>query len=165
MSLKIRKAELSDIPEMVRVHTDTWKQAYRGYVSDDLLNNPRFMASDEQCARMKIPVQNGWTFVAEQNGEIVGLSQINTTEIPPEIKLLYIRPDCQRQGIGRALFEYVLNELAHRGYPTAYLWALQNYPPATHFYTRMGGHTTGKSQRMKFGFEVIQFVFDLSERQ
>jgi putative acetyltransferase len=58
---------------------------------------------------------SGGTFVYERNGKIVGFTRADASGC---IDLLYVHPECQRQGIARALLERVaswtLNQGAHR---------------------------------------------------
>lgn len=38
-SIEIRKAILNDIPQIVKLHIDSWNETYKGIISQDYLDN------------------------------------------------------------------------------------------------------------------------------
>jgi len=60
------------------------------------------------------------TWVAEQDGQIVGFTDL---EADGQIDMLYVHPECQRQGIARALIEAVETNAVERGMRRLYVQA------------------------------------------
>ena len=76
--------------------------------------------------------------VAEIDGRVVGFAHLMPVEQPDTVYLehLFIEPDVQGLGVGRALFSWALDEARAQGY--AWLeW--DSDPNAAPFYQKMGG--------------------------
>ena len=104
----IRKAELKDVEEIVKLHITTWKISYRGYIPDEILDSEWLNFSQKRVDKMSIPIQKGLFFVLEEEGNILGF--IGLDDLPKtktEIKVFYVLPQKQRAGIGTQLFDYV----------------------------------------------------------
>lgn len=52
---------------------------------------------------------------------------------------LYVIPEAQRQGIGQALWDAAVAELAGRGHDALQVWVLASNAGARRFYERNGG--------------------------
>ena len=95
---------------------DTWRISYQGYVADEILNLPYFQFSEERVKKMKVPIQNGLVYVAEENDKIVGFAGLlNPIDIETEIKVFYVYSDNQRQGVGQKIFDYIKEDLIQNG--------------------------------------------------
>jgi hypothetical protein len=46
--MNIRKAKISDIPELAKVHVDSWRTTYQGIISDDFLRELSYKKREEQ---------------------------------------------------------------------------------------------------------------------
>lgn len=77
------------------------------------------------------PISNGRLFVAEEAGTIAGFSEYHGDEICA----VYVHPRFSRQGIGRRLFQRVVQELARAGVKKAWLDASLS---SVEFYRAMG---------------------------
>lgn len=76
--------------------------------------------------------------VAEIEGRVVGFTHLMAIDRPETVYLedLYVEPDGQGLGVGRALFNWAVEEAGRRGY--AWLeW--DSDPNAAPFYRKMGG--------------------------
>ena len=83
--------------------------------------------------------------VAEVEGRTVGFAHLMPVEQPDTIYLedLFVEPDAQGRGVGRALFEWAVTEARARGY--AWLeW--DSDPNAAAFYEKLGGEKIGENQ-------------------
>ena len=106
--MKIRRATLNDVEQIVQVHVQTWKVSYREYVKDSILDSGSYEVSEKRIAKMKVPVEKGLVFVAEEEGMVKGFVGLNEFEGNcAEIKVFYVLPDCQRNGFGKDLLFYV----------------------------------------------------------
>jgi putative acetyltransferase len=57
--------------------------------------------------------------VAEVDGRLAGFGDFDGTK--NEIRLVYVSPDFQRQGVGRAIFLWIRDEMRARGFAKAWL--------------------------------------------
>jgi GNAT superfamily N-acetyltransferase len=122
---------VDDAAAMAAVHVASWSAAYRGIVADEVLDA---MDVDDRAAawRDRLPHIRAW--VAERDGEIVGIASI----APCELKVLYVHPDHWRSGAGRALARAALDELRAQGCAEVVLWAFEANHAAHAFYAAMG---------------------------
>lgn len=78
------------------------------------------------------------SFVAEEAGEIVGAIMAGHDGRRGYIYHTAVRPDCRRQGVGRALVEAALNALAECGINKVALVAFAHNEEGNAFWERMG---------------------------
>ena len=63
---------------------------------------------------------------------------------------LYIRPDCQRHGVGRALLDAGTAELREAGFEPLVLWVLSANEPGRRFYEACGWQADGTVRAIDF---------------
>ena len=114
----IRPAEYNDIPDILKINDITWSKCYQGCIPDDILIKP------SQGLETRIPKwQENWQerigFVAEINGQIVGEAtgrlQGTIDNFDCLLNTLYVNPDYQGLGIGKALFLNFTEEMKKHG--------------------------------------------------
>jgi len=139
-SVRVRPAELSDVPGIAAVHIQSWRETYSGVIPD------RFMSADALEARRSMwesilgrdPVP-GSVAVAERGDEVVGFAFAGPADHPDATKgfapacdlhlySLYLLTSEQRSGTGTALLEAVLADRP------AQLWVLSSNDRARAFY-------------------------------
>lgn len=166
MVLLVRKAQLKDVVSIVHLHVDTWRKSYQRYVADEILNLPYFQFSEERVKKMKVPIQDGLVYVAEENDKIVGFAGLlNPIDIETEIKVFYVCSDNQRQGVGQKIFDYIKEDLIQNGCEKLTLWTMKNYPPSNNFYVKNMGVLSGREMRLKINIDTVEYVFDLKRIQ
>jgi GNAT superfamily N-acetyltransferase len=90
-------------------------------------------------------IANNTIMMALIGDRVVGFAHLMPVETPDTIYLedLFIEPDVQGQGIGKALFDWALTEAGDRGY--AWLeW--DSDPNSATFYVKMGGEKIGEQK-------------------
>ncbi len=126
----IRTATVADAHHIASVHVETWRTAYRGQISDTVLDSLDVERREafwrERLARAGSPV-----YVAEEDGVVIGfcdLSPSRDKDADPkkvaEIVAIYVLPRHGRRGAGRALCDCALAEARRRGWESVTLWAL-----------------------------------------
>ena len=128
----IRRAELRDIPDVIRVNLANLPEHYsESFYKDLLLSNPESF------------------FVAELGSKVVGyimcrvefgFSSFGGLSIVKKGHIISIAVDKEhrRRGIGRALMEEALLGLRKRGCKEAYLEVRVSNTPAINLYSRLG---------------------------
>jgi [ribosomal protein S18]-alanine N-acetyltransferase len=74
--------------------------------------------------------------------EICGFALIRTVVDEAELMLLAVDPECQAQGVGRALVSHLVTECSTLGVKQIHLEVRENNP-AFRFYTKNGFNTAG----------------------
>ena len=145
-ALVIRRARPADAGAVARVQVQSWREAYRGIVPTEYLDQLSVAAHERQWRRSL--ASGTWAFVAELENQIVGFGSggLSRTrrDITGELHLLYLIRACHRRGIGRALFDACHYELARGGHRGLLVWVLAEND-ARRFYERLGGELSGES--------------------
>ena len=141
LSYRTRLARPRDATSIAQVHVESWKQAYRGLMSDEILDDPEFPARRKRMweAILTDPqYADRAAAVAEQNGAIVGIA----LTCPPEdadatwdrqLAVLYVLQDHHGSGIAARLVDTALNRSE-----SAALWVADPNPRAQAFYSKIG---------------------------
>jgi ribosomal protein S18 acetylase RimI-like enzyme len=153
MELIFRKAVLDDATAIESLIILAWQKAYRGILSDALLDN---RSTDEGSVRIRKGIETKPEFhyhVLETNGKIVGVSifcPCHDTDLTDttEIMVFYIHPDDQRQGLGRILMRETLAAIQESGCARVALWVFKDNHNARAFYEAMGFRTDGAEKAL-----------------
>ncbi len=95
-----------------------------------------------ECIRSGVPF-----LVAEQRGVVAGYVVAHCAADEGEILNLGVADAHRRQGIGRALVERALQELAERGVGTVYLEVRASNAAARHLYEALGFGEVARRRR------------------
>lgn len=148
---QVRPAEPADAEAVVRIRARAWQVAYAGIMPDSVL-----AALDDEIDERVRRTQQRWaspeprrfhTLVAGQP-EVRGFATYGpyrlddaADEVDPtagEIGLIYVHPDHQGHGVGKALMDAAVARLREGGFGEARLWVLEENAPARRFYERYG---------------------------
>jgi ribosomal protein S18 acetylase RimI-like enzyme len=166
----LRPASPTDAPAIARVHVAAWGTTYRGYIPDDVIDSRTYARrlsywtplltalhnpSDLPTPPTATVDQRQFVAVAEVAGEVVGFVQGGPNRNPSlsydgELYTIYLLADYQRQGIGRALFDWARLQLRHVGMQHMVLWVFRDNPSARRFYEALGGQVVAE-QAFAFG--------------
>ena len=143
--LFVRPATRADASEIARIDAETWRTAYPGILPDKVLLDltPSRLASEWTAQLGHRPED---VRVAEWSGSGVvgfgscGAARLPVGELSGEVNTLYVAPDFQGRGVGRALLLALFRRLVATGHHSAVIWVLRGNP-ARFFYERMGGKT------------------------
>lgn len=151
--LKVRPAALADAERVVRVHVRTWQRAYAGIVPDSVL-----AALDDQIEQRIRRTRHRWsapegsafsTLVATDADGLIGFATFGPYrldggpdgQVDPavgEVLAIYVDPDHQGRGAGRALMDAAVARLRDTGVDQVRLWVLEDNAPSRRFYERYG---------------------------
>lgn len=138
----IRTARLEDAKAIARIEVETWRSTYAGMLPDRVLLS---MSERRQAASWASFLRHRPedVLVAQLGGSIVGFGNCgtqrdSTLRFAGEVYTLYVTPDRQSQGIGRALLLGLFQRLLDTGHATALVWVVRANP-GRFFYERLGG--------------------------
>ncbi len=140
----IREAIAEDLPNILAMLKETWLATYPnkdvGITEEDVLE---MQADDstqiEQLNKFLGPNHHLW--VAEEDGNIVGMCGAQKNGELNRIELLYILPSYQGRGVGGRLAEQCLNWLGKDA--DIFVDAYSGYQPAMNFYQKLGFEVLG----------------------
>ena len=143
--MKIRSAKIEDAPFVWETHVNAIRILCRGAYTPAQIEAWAGPRTPEDYLD---PISNGRMFVAEVDGRVVGFGEF----MKEEIRALYVHPDYTRKGIGRALFQHIVEEMKARDIEKAWLHASLTSVP---FYSAMGC-TRGEEQNhcLSSGVEI-----------
>src|SRR3954454_4291977 len=81
----VRPAVVADAPQMARVHVDSWRQTYRGLVSDSVLDDPGLLHFRERFWTVALTderYRSNRVAVAEVDGVVLGIAMSGPSQDP-----------------------------------------------------------------------------------
>ena len=147
--ITIQKAEQSDALEIGEVFYKTWLATYPnekvGVTKDDIeyIWRNRKEGDGSRFASFR---ENEIFLTAKESGEVVGLCSVILHEDKNELKAIYVLLDYQGKGIGKMLWNEMLNYF-NKNVPVVIEVAEYNIS-AIEFYKKLGFEETGKKIEM-----------------
>lgn len=153
MALRIRDVGRGDASELAPVHVSAWLAAYRGLVSDAVLDGMSVEAWEARWSERLSEDELPPVRVAVRDGTIVGFSRLavpsrdeDAGEGVAEIAALNVSPHAWRSGVGTALMNDALERFSRDGWRMASLWVVEGNKRAEEFYKRLGFVFDGATQ-------------------
>jgi ribosomal protein S18 acetylase RimI-like enzyme len=143
---EVRSAEPADAPGMARVHVDTWRETYRGLMSDTVLDDPALVSWRERfwAAALTDPkYKKNTVAVASHEGTLIGIAMsgpgLDDGGELQQLYVLYTYAAFHGSGVGVALLDAVIDPTA-----PAVLWVADPNPRAQGFYRKNGFVNDGR---------------------
>jgi ribosomal protein S18 acetylase RimI-like enzyme len=161
--LFVRPATRDDAADIARIDVETWRTSYAGILPDRVLLGLTTgrLASEWQSQLSHRPDD---VRVAEWTGAgVIGFGSCgpirNSVEgLAGEVHTLYVSPDFQGRGVGRALLMALFRRLVASGQLSAAIWVLRENP-ARFFYERMGGRLVAQRKIPIGGQPIPAFAY------
>lgn len=143
MDCEIRLAELTDVKELAKVKKLIWESNLRGVYNDEVIDN--FNYEKEESVFTKI-INNEeidlYSVIVDD--KIVGYMDCGKPynefqDYEAEIGLLYLKKECQGQGIGTMLFQLAKESFRNKGIDKFFISCNKYNLEAQKFYEAMGG--------------------------
>jgi ribosomal protein S18 acetylase RimI-like enzyme len=151
--------------EVARLHALSWRDSYRGLLSDDYLDNDVDQELQRHWTEARIEPDDLVLVAERPNGGILGFVAV-WCRPEPFIDNLHVAPDGRSQGVGTRLMAAAARCLLERGKSAAFLWVFEDNRRAVALYERLGGTRTDRMIKPVFGNAVVQVKFvwtDLAE--
>ena len=149
--MRVRPARPEDAATLARVYVAAWRDAYAGILPDSMLigmSDVRHAAAWQQ--ELSARDRHSDTLVTEDSSGVFGLvtvgpaRRISRTQLEGgEIYRLYVAPERQGEGAGKALLMASFDWLITREVDAVIVWVLADNP-SRFFYEAMGGTRLGE---------------------
>lgn len=137
--MKFREATLDDIPQMHIVRVS---------VKENVLSNPSLVTTNDYIEYI---TQRGKGWVCEVDSVIVGFAIADLVD--ENIWALFIHPDHEKKGIGKALHHLMMSWYFSTGKNVVWLSTAPN-SRAEVFYRKAGWRSTGTTKSGEIRFEM-----------
>lgn len=137
--MNIREAKIEDIKQM---------QIVRNSVTENILSDPN-LVTDEDCKEFLAIRGKGWVY--EINNEIVGFAIVDLQD--NNIWALFLRPEFEKQGIGKQLHDIMLDWYFKQTMNTVWLGTSPK-TRAEAFYRKAGWDEIGLHGNEEIKFEM-----------
>src|SRR6056297_1282932 len=157
----IKEAELNHSRALGRIHSSSWRVAYRGIIPDKILKN---MTPQKRARKFEkyITEGYGYNYVIEVKGKIIGFLTIGKSRDDDlndeygEIWGIYLDPEYWRQGYGSRLIRFGFKKLQEMGFTKVSLWVLKKNTNSIKFYKKIGFEKDDKEENLPIGDGVIK---------
>ncbi|GJL94679.1 MAG: N-acetyltransferase [Hyphococcus sp.] len=156
--MNIRSATEADYDAIAEVHTESWRDSYKGILPDDYLSEQAAVDLRARWDDVDITPED-CVLVAEEDGKITGFIVV-WGRPSPFIDNLHVRPSIRSGGVGAKLMCAAAAKLQSDGQTTAYLWVMADNPRARAFYERLGGVVTGEEEKDIFGNKALNYKIE-----
>lgn len=150
--MKIREASIDDAEGIATVHVSSWRTTYADIISESYLASLSVENRVKNWVRtFENRTEHEKVFVAEDKEcNIVGFSyggpnRNKEYRHDSELYAIYLLKEYQGLGIGKLLFNSLVESLKNSGYCSMMLWVLRDNP-SLGFYSLQGGKQVGQKQ-------------------
>ena len=165
-TLLFRRATGVDSEKIAALHTESWRDAYRGIMPDWYLDGPiaRERVSLWQSRFSSLPCDRYYVLVADSGAKLVGFVCVLLDEDPKWgacLDNLHVLPGLRNKGIGRKLFIKATQWMitAAPGLPI-HLWVFKANDAARRFYDSLGGKIVDhQSKKILKGIEIPSVLY------
>jgi GNAT superfamily N-acetyltransferase len=152
----IRPANPDDALTIAAIKTESWRHAYRGIVSDAVLD--AMTPAEVRGSWLSVPEEmfSSTAVVLEDGADLLGYALFGPCKDEPvgpsgQLYELYVRPSVLGTGAGHALFVAAADRLRQASHNGFHLWVFDANQGARRFYERHGGSVLANSRK---GFEI-----------
>jgi GNAT superfamily N-acetyltransferase len=143
----IRPVGGADVKAIAALQVRAWRAAYGHFVDDAHMPT---VGDREALWQDLLP---GQTWLAERDGALAGVVGI----VAGEVRVLYVDPAHQGQGVGSALLEHAEAQLRAVGHVRATLWAFRDNTLGREFYEHRGWRPDGAEQELWPGVHEMRY--------
>lgn len=141
--MEIRPARTEDAARIAEIHVETWRAAYRGMMSEAVLDNLS-IPKRKEFWEQRIRSNQSAILVAVDAGAVVGWivygssRDADATPAVAEVYGLYVAHTAWRRGAGRLLWEEASRRIEEDDVEAVTLWVLEGNERARRFYEAVG---------------------------
>lgn len=159
----IRYATVKDAFILGKIHSSSWKAAYKNLVPDEVLDS---ITAEKRSKFFEKALSEGWEedaliFDSETPLGFICFGKCRDNDKDSswgEIWGLYLSPEFCHKGVGKVIINWGIEELKNRGYSNVSLWVFEDNISARAFYEKIGFHFDGKSNKLNIGKKLLNEV-------
>jgi len=159
--MEIRTVETTDIQEVAQVHIASWQSAFRGVLSDKVLDQLKLEDFMEQWRSNLQQEYRENLLATTDDGQVVGFISFGperTQEAQAQSSMgelygLYIHPEHWGHGVGKELLAKALEQLKQKSFREVVLWTMQKNAMARAFYAKHGFSLDGSVKESQYAEE------------
>jgi len=133
-----RLATTDDVGAMQSVVHECWAADYPSVISSEAIKEGRLEWYEEEHLRREIRSADAVVTVSAVDGDLQGFAHAVLDGDEGTVLRLYVLPEERRTGIGTALLEFTVHQLADRGANRVVALALARNDVAAEFYEATG---------------------------
>jgi L-amino acid N-acyltransferase YncA len=163
--IAIRAATPADAPAIGRIHVESWRETYRGLLSENLLGSVSAVVRAAMW-RGGLEHERPISLLVAQapSGDLVGFAgggsrRATSLSHDAEVYAIYVLAAAQKRGCGRRLMAALAKALHARGFKSLCLWVLEENANARRFYERLGGTVVGEKSERDGGYEFKEVAY------
>lgn len=145
--IRVRPARPGDARGIARLDVETWRSTYAGVLSADYLVGLSERRREIGWRNVILREPRDVRVAVDAAGALFGFGSCGPSRgdrrFSGEVFTLYVAPDWQNRGIGRALLIALFRRLVAVERPSALVWVLCDNP-GRFFYERLGGRRIGR---------------------
>ncbi len=160
----VRRATFRDVDGVAHVHVESWHDAYRGILPDDLIAS-RTVEKRRTAWGTVLQQDRATVFVAANPQKVIGFASAIVLDPPVDgftayLQTLYLLPEAKRKGIGTTLLRSIAAALKEQGCRNLALRVLRENP-ARRFYETLGARLVPGGISTESGcFDDVVYAFD-----
>jgi GNAT superfamily N-acetyltransferase len=165
----IRRARGDDSRAVAEVHVASWRATYPGLVPDEYLVGLSVERHRESWSKRitQTAMRETVLVVDDPQAGIVGFGSCGPARPGPmgyqgEVYTLYLLPDFQGQGLGRALLLELFRVLGAAECQSTIVWVLATNS-SRYFYERLGGQVVGNKTERFAGADLPEVAYGWSD--
>jgi ribosomal protein S18 acetylase RimI-like enzyme len=156
--IDIRRAELSEVDAVRQIGVTTWPVAYAGLASEKFITDG--IAQWWSAEVVEWGIRNGITLVAAEGDHLAGMVGLGREDGKWVMWKLYVLPEHQGKGIGKALLDAAIAALPE-GTTELLLDVLVTNEKAIGFYRAHGFTEARATPDRELGVDLMWMVIDL----
>ena len=162
----IRKATFEDAAEIANVHINSWREAYKGLISQDRLDDRHLHFKNRYELWKRVTVDEKQTTLVAESKEHGVVGFVNGTlgrdeeyKDYVEVWCIYLLKKYHGKKIGFNLLKSYFDIHTALGHKKGYLWILADNPTIS-FYEKVGGKFSGKTKDSEMdGQKVVELCY------
>ena len=165
----IRKAVLSDVAAIARVHVDAWRTAYTKVLPSTVLDNLSYEQREVLWRDIVGAADIRRVFVAvdETDDRVVGFAACGPNRsadprYPGELYAIYLLAEHRGAGIGRALFDEVTGYQRGAALTPFQIWVISGDDTIDHFYENLGGRRVASQPTVVDGADAYEHAYEFA---
>ncbi len=146
----VRQAKPTDASTIARIHVDTWRNAYKEIIPDEVLNKLSYEKREKMWSNTLNNKENkSIIYVGEIEPQKVvgfvdgGKERMNNPLYKGELYGIYILEEYQRKELGKLLVQSLVSELLKTNIQSMLVWVLADNP-YRRFYESLDGKQVGE---------------------